>query len=310
MNSAKYWIALEQSHGIGPAHLLEVYEKTKQAGLSLDDLYDLGTKDIMEEFNLPEATASAISNLKTVVPKIDDDYSKLLESGIETVLFFSDRYPARLHKILGHKIPSILYTFGNIELLKMNGVAVLGDKDVSDKGGQISYEAGRLLAAHGIGVVSGFAQGVDLMAHRSALTNNGKTVAFVPYGMFHLSIPPVLGDVFNPERILIVSVFYPSAEANRYNAYMRNRIICAFSRAVYIVEAPSEEGIFEAAKSAKNLNVPLFTTKYAAYPKNADGNKRILEEMGGIPVLGRMESDRMVPDMDRIIGAAKFDPGQ
>src|SRR5208337_462347 len=118
MNNTKYWLALEQSHGIGPAHLMEINEKITKAGLSLGDLYDLNVKEIMDEFGLPETTASAISNLRATVPKIEEDYFKLLESGIETVLFFSDRYPGRLYKILGHKIPPILYTFGNNELLK------------------------------------------------------------------------------------------------------------------------------------------------------------------------------------------------
>ena len=83
-------------------------------------------------------------------------------------------------------------------------------------------------------------------------------------------------------------------------------MICALSHAVYIVEAPEEGGVFEAAKSANKLNIPLFTTQYSEYPENAAGNKIILEEMSGMPVRGRMENDMLVPNMDKIIGFAKF----
>jgi DNA processing protein len=306
MNSTKYWIALEQSHGIGTVHMIEIYEAIKKVGLSLADLYDLNSSEIRNEFGLSEITAAAIANLKEVVPKIEEDYFKLLESGIESIPFFSDRYPGRLRKILGHGIPPILYAYGNRDLLGMQGVAILGDKDISEMGERISYESSRELVKHNIGVVSGFAQGADLAAHRSALVNNGRTIAFVPYGMFHLSVPRMLSDVFNLDQILIVSVFYPDREANIYNAFQRNKIICAFSHAVYVVEAPSEDGIFEAAKSARNLNIPLFTTEYAEYPKNAGGNRKILNELGGIPVFGRMENELLLPNMEQIIGTVKF----
>ena len=177
---------------------------------------------------------------------------------------------------------------------------------MSERGEMISFEAARVLARHRIVVVSGFARGADLIAHRSALVHDGATVAMVPYGIFHLTVPDLLRDVMDPGRIAVVSPFYPSREPNKYNAFIRNKFICAMSCAAYIVEAPPEGGIFEAAKSAHNLNVPLFTTEYAEFPKNAGGNRKIIDEMGGIPVLGKMENGMLVPNMDRLVGTARF----
>ncbi|MBN2160507.1 MAG: DNA-processing protein DprA [Spirochaetes bacterium] len=306
MNNTKYWIALEQMHGIGPANLMEISESLKELDLSVSDLCELSADEIEKEFRLPEKIAEALAGVSQSLPKIEEDYFKLLESGIEVIPFFSDLYPRRLRDILGHAIPPILYAFGNTRLLQQKGVAVLGDKDVSERGEMITFGAARELAIHDIVVISGYARGADLIAHRSALVNNGCTVAFVPYGIFHLTVPDILRDVMNPDRMLIVSPFYPSREANKYNAFIRNKIICALSCAVFIVEAPPEGGIFEAAKSAHNLNIPLFITEYGEYPKNAGGNKKIMDELDGIPVLGRMVNEMLAPNMDRIIGAAKF----
>jgi DNA processing protein len=306
MNSTKYWIALQQTGGIGPAHMIEVHETIKKLGLSLVDLYDLDLDEIKNEFHFSDKTASALAGLKTTISQIEDDYIRILDSGTEVITFFSERYPLRLRNILGNEIPPILYAYGNAELLGKQGVAVLGDREISQKGAQISYEAGRELVRHNISVISGFAQGADLIAHRSALVNNGVTVAFVPYGMFHLSVPRMLDEVFDLNRILILSIFYPNREANKFNAFTRNRVICAFSHAVYIVEAPPENGIFEAAKSAYKLKIPLFTTEYAEYPTSARGNRKILDELDGKPIRGRIENDMLIPNIDRIIGTVKF----
>jgi DNA processing protein len=306
MNDTKYWIALEQMHGIGPAHLIEVHEALKELNLSIADVCDLSSDDIRKEFRFHEKISAALADIPSLLPKIEDDYFKLLESGIDVVPFFSELYPRRLHETLGSGIPPLLYAYGNTQIFKLKGAAILGDKDISEKGEMISFAASRVLSKHRIAVVSGYAQGADLIAHRSALINGGSTIAFVPYGMFHLSVPDILRDVLDMERIVIVSPFYPAREANRFNAFIRNKIICAISTAVYIVEAPPEGGIFEAAKSAHNLNIPLFTTEYAEYPKNAGGNRKIIEELGGIPVLGKIENDMLVPNMDKIIGIAKF----
>jgi DNA processing protein len=306
MNSTKYWIALEQTHGIGPAHLIEIHDTLKEQNLSVADLCDLSADDIRKEFRFPDKIAEAIAGIQATLPKIEEDYFKLLEAGIDVVMFSSELYPLRLREILGNAIPPLLYVYGNSRLLKQKGVAILGDKDVSDKGEMITFEASRELSKHRIPVISGYARGADLIAHRSALINGGATIALVPYGIFHLSVPNILSDVMNPDSMAVVSPFYPDREPNKFNAFIRNKIICALSYAVFIVEAPQDGGIYEAAKSAHNLKVPLFTTEYGEYPKNAGGNRKIMDELGGIPVLGKMENSLLVPNMDRIIGMAKF----
>jgi hypothetical protein len=52
--------------------------------------------------------------------------------------------------------------------------------------------------------------------------------------------------------------------------------------------------------------VPLFTAEYSDYPASASGNKKILDELGGIPVRGRFVNDALAPNMDKIIACAKF----
>ena len=80
----------------------------------------------------------------------------------------------------------------------------------------------------------------------------------------------------------------------------------ALSCSLFIVEAPDHGGIFEAAKSANKLSVPLFTAQYSEYPENAQGNEKILKEMNAFPVKGRMENENLIPNMDKMIGILKY----
>jgi len=307
MSSTKYWIALEQAQGMGPAHLREIFSTLKELDLSIVDLFDLTETEIRGEFTFSDKIIESIMRAKELVGQIEEDYFPLLDAGISIVPFFAAEYPRRFFDTMGNAFPPILYTVGNRAILQEKSIAILGDKNVSEKGEMIAYGAARELARHHIVTASGFAGGVGMIAHRSAIENGGKTIAIVPYGILHLKVPPFIQEVVNPDRIIFVSPFYPTTEVNKFNAFIRNKIVCGLSHAVYIVEAPVEGGIFEAAKSAQKLGIPLYTTKYAEYPENAAGNPKILDEMGGLAIQRKKESERLEPNMDQIMAHAKFE---
>jgi len=307
MNSTKYWIALERVPGVGPAHLKEIYGIISNAGISLSEIFELTEEEIRNEFKFSPKTISFIKNAVEMLPAVADEYQKIIDAGITVTLFCSNTYPERLHSVLGSSIPPVLYSYGNMQILKKKGAAILGDSNISSRGEFITYMAAKDLAEHDIPVISGFANGAGMTAHRSSLESGGDTVAILPYGILKLNIPEILKPVFDQQRFLAISTFHPDEAADKFNAYTRNKIICALSHAVFIVESPEEGGIYESAKSARSLKIPLYTAEYAEYPVNASGNKKILAEMGAYPVRGRRNSDNLtVPNMDRIIADVKF----
>lgn len=306
MTDHTYWIALNQVKGIGIAHLRDIYRVLDGPGLSAVDLFDLTEEEIRQEFALPDRVVKGIMEAHLHLEKVEETRSTLLEAGIEVIPFFSTAYPPLLMDIMGHHAPPFFYTLGEVSLLSRPGVALLGDMNISSRGEANAFMAARELTRHDITVLGGMSRGAGIAAHRSALENRGTTVALLPMGILNLNIPPVLQEVYDPERILIASPFFPDLDADKYRAYNRNRLICALSRAVYIIEAPEEGGIFEAAKSARELNVPLYTTEYSHYPDGASGNRRILEEMGGKPVRGRMVNNMLTPNLDSLIADVKF----
>ncbi|MGL4371003.1 MAG: DNA-processing protein DprA, partial [Spirochaetota bacterium] len=155
-------------------------------------------------------------------------------------------------------------------------------------------------------VIGGVASGAGATAHTAALESGGTTVGIIPCGFLTFDLSAKLKAVFDSERFLLISPFYPKEEYSAFNAMNRNRIICALARAVFIVEAPAEGGIFEAAKSAAKLAIPLYTAEYSQYPESAAGNSSIIKEYHAQPVRGRKEGGAVVPNIDALIASVKF----
>ena len=306
MSEAKFWIALEQSPGVGPASLFEIRKATSAAGLSIRDIFFLSRSDLEREFHFTPAVLDAFHSALAVLDRVEADYLKILDAGFEAVFVFDPRYPKRLASVLKSQAPSVLYCFGNAAILQEASAAILGDRDVSERGGMIAYMAAKELSRRGIPVISGLARGADTIAHRSAVENGGRTAAVLPYGAFHTSIPQSLQHVFNPDTFLLVSPFYPTTAYSAFNSLSRNRVAAALARAVFIVEAPAEGGIFDAGKSAHHLSVPLYVTEYAQPPQSASGNSRLIAEFAAHPVRGRIEGETLVPSIEKLIADIKF----
>lgn len=306
MNKPKFWIALERSKGIGYASLNKIYEDFKDLGLSIEDLFDLSPDEIKNEFSFSEQTVNGIAEAQKRLEEIEDDILDMTEAGIIPVLFFDSKYPESLKKTLGNQSPPILYCLGNTSLLNEPGAAILGHHEISPKGEMISFQSAKVLSEHSITVISGMSKGTGTTAHISAMENKGKTVAVLPCGMFFFKMTERLQSVFDPDRFLILSPFYLRENFTEYNAMNRNRLICALSKAVFIVESPVEGGIFEAVKSAEKLNKPVFTAEYGEYPPSASGNPIFIKDYSATPVRGRKEGNIVIPNLDMLLAKVKF----
>ena len=101
-----------------------------------------------------------------------------------------EAYPQSLLSSLGTKAPELLYCQGNAELLLKEAVGFCGSRKASSKG----LETTEALRRSGrkfehVVVVSGNAAGVDLHAHRQALSSGGETILVLPEGINNFSIP-------------------------------------------------------------------------------------------------------------------------
>ena len=99
----------------------------------------------------------------------------------------------------------LLLCRGNIELLKRVSVGFCGSREASEKGMATARDSSTLLANENINIVSGFAAGVDMNAHRAALAAGGTTTVVLAEGILRFRINKDIRDLWDDSCTLVVS---------------------------------------------------------------------------------------------------------
>lgn len=199
--------------------------------------------------------------------RIKNYQNNLKEAGIKLITRFSDNYPAKLAFLSDS--PYFLFCKGDLSLLEMKGVAIVGSRTPSNYGRIITDRFSEGLAKGGLCIISGLAYGVDSIAHRKALEVGGKTIAVLGSGMNniypaeHTSLAKEIA-----EKGLIISEYCPSMKATRYTFPQRNRIIAALSDGVLITEAGIKSGTVHTKDFALDYGKDVF-----AVPGNINSEK-------------------------------------
>lgn len=216
--------------------------------------------------------------------RADEEASELSDRGVGAALFGSPEYPHLLSHM--RAAPPFLFYTGAVDLLAAHSIGVCGSRNASDEGLRAAAGCGEVATQHGLTVVSGYARGVDTITHVSALSSGGSTIIVLPEGINHFRVKrgPV-ADVWNKERVLVVSQFSPSRPWSAGNAMARNNVIIGLSLALVVVEASEKGGTLSAGTKALQLNKPVLALKFATNPL---GNAELIRH-GAISIRNRAE---------------------
>lgn len=137
-------------------------------------------------------------------------------------------------------------------------VAVVGARSATTYGERMAEEIAAELAAAGVPVVSGAAFGIDVAAHRGALSRTGESVAVLACGA-ERNYPQAHAGMLAHLRIhgAVVSEAPPGAAPLRHRFLARNRIIAALTTGTVVVEAAWRSGALNTANWARQLHRPL-----------------------------------------------------
>lgn len=187
-------------------------------------------------------------------------------------------YPVNLKSLLKLNTPPVLSMIGNINLLSNRTVGFSGSRKVSEKGVAITKDCVEQLSQEkDISIVSGYAQGVDKEAHYTALASGGSTVIILPNGISSFYVREELKDVWDWDRVLVISEYLPKDKWSVSRAMNRNNTIIGLSDIMVVVEAGLTGGSLDAGLRTLEDNKPLYVPLYSDYPESALGNKVLLE---------------------------------
>ena len=205
------------------------------------------------------------------------------------IIKYSDKiYPTNLKYI--YSPPIILFAKGKIEVLnrlKNTGtICVVGSRKTTDYGEQITESLIKDLVKAGIIIISGFAVGIDAVAHRTALKEGGATIAVLGCGLninYPLKNNELKEEMLNSNG-LFLSEYPPNQKATHFTFPVRNRILAGISDAVLVTEAGAKSGSLITAGFALEQGKDVFVVPHNIGVKEAYGSNKLLKD-GALMVL-------------------------
>lgn len=267
-------LLFSRSSGIGPKTFVKVisyFGNAKDAWSKLDssNAKTAGVGDAAyKKFDLSRKTLDVNNYLE-----------KLKKAKVKVVGYTSEQYPKPLKQL--DAPPIVLYCKGNLGLLKSSqNIGVVGARKITGYGRDVTEKLVNELTSCGFVIVSGLAFGVDAVAHKTALENQGKTIAVLGCGV-DCPYPQENQDLY--EKILdsenlIVSEYPLGMPPSPGSFPARNRIIAALSLGVLVTEAAEDSGSLITAEEARKLEKPVFAVPGSIQAQMSRGTLKLLKE--------------------------------
>ena len=163
-------------------------------------------------------------------------------SGIRLVTAFDDDYPAHLIERLGAHAPPLLHVAGSSELLGIEGVGVVGSRNVGTEAREIADQVARAAVRHRLPVISGVARGIDQVAMAGALDAEGRVVGIPADAMDRLLRDASIRRASLNEQFSLATPYSPRAGFSVGTAMARNKLIYALARVTVVVTSDRGKG--------------------------------------------------------------------
>ena len=189
-----------------------------------------------------------------------------------------DVYPECLKEISNP--PLKLYYKGNLDLLKDERlIAVVGTRNPSSYGKlSCEYMVKKMTEAN-ITIVSGFAKGIDSIAHRASLLTGGKTIAVIASGL-DIVYPASNLSLYREieEKGLILSEYEEGVKPFKSNFPQRNRIIAGLSKGTIVVESKDRGGSLITANLALDFNRDVYAVPGDIFSEYSKGCNNLIRD--------------------------------
>lgn len=179
----------------------------------------------------------------------------------------SATYPLILRQRLGQDSPGTFWAKGDVSILNVPAISLVGSRDLQPKNHTFAEAVGRHAAAQGLALVSGNARGADRAAQEACLEAGGKVISIVA---------DELWKHHKRENVLYLSEEDYDSPFSAHRALSRNRCIHSLGRMVFVAQCGLQKGGTWDG-TAKNLH---FGWSPVACFRDGSDASRELEQMG------------------------------
>ncbi|AVR44880.1 DNA-protecting protein DprA [Christiangramia fulva] len=176
---------------------------------------------------------------------------------INTHYFQEENYPQKLKHCLD--APILLFSKGKFDLKNKKILSIVGTRQITVHGTQFCEKLIEDLAVIDPVIISGFAYGVDITAHKAAVKNGLQTIGCLAHGLNQV-YPKAHKKYVNQieENGGFFTDFWSTDKFDRNNFLKRNRIIAGLSEATVVIESAEKGGALVTADIAASYDREVF----------------------------------------------------
>jgi DNA processing protein len=210
-------------------------------------------------FNLRQGDFFETTNKdKNNLQKANEQIEYAEKNKFKIITIWNDNFPTLLKQI--EYPPVVLYIWGNLQLCDSISISVVGTRKCTQYGKLATEQFVSEFVNKNIIITSGMANGIDCIAHKTAIKNDGITYAVIASGID--KIQPQIAMKTAQEIVssggAIISEYKFGISALQSYFLHRNRIISGVSKATLVIESAYKGGSLNTAKFADMQSRDVF----------------------------------------------------
>jgi len=303
MSEALYAMALTRISKFNFAQALELYRELGSASAIYEHRNNIA--DVIADCS--PRLVEALRNWDEPLRRAEVELEFAAKHDIAVLTLADGHYPQRLADCAD--APIVLYFKGTADLNKARILSIVGTRHCTQYGCdniRRLVEELKVLCPETI-IVSGLAYGVDVAAHRAALSAGLETIGVVAHGL----------DTIYPARHRdtarqmagqggVLTEFMTQTNADKVNFVRRNRIVAGMSDATVVIESDVHGGSLITAGIARSYSRDVFALPGAVGWQYSQGcNRLIRDNAAALFTCAGDIVDALGWDCDRRLAAAR-----
>ncbi|CAC9972642.1 DNA-processing protein DprA [Flavobacterium panici] len=194
---------------------------------------------------------------KAIFEKANQELEFIRKNDIKISFFQDETYPDRLKHCIDS--PVLIFTGGNIDLKNKKIISIVGTRQITSYGTEFCRKLIEDLAPLDPVIVSGFAYGVDIVAHQFAMDYKLQTIGVLAHGLNQ--VYPKAHKKYMAkmeENGGFITEFWSTSNPDKENFVRRNRIVAGISEATIVIESSDKGGSLITANLANDYNRDVF----------------------------------------------------
>jgi DNA processing protein len=267
-----YWLALAHVPKVKTKRKIEIVVRLFEQEKSIIDFFHLEESSWKNEFKLTDIELQLFKEAHSELSNYAFMAEDLLEQGYNILPITSKEYSPTLKKNLGFYAPPVIYTKGNLQIMKEKSIAIVGSRKANDTSLIFTDNVANKASKEYKVVVSGFAKGVDKQALDSALKYKGQSIIVLPQGIstFKSGFKKYYKQIIDGD-VLVLSTFYPKAPWSVQLAMARNSIIYGLASEIYVAESSDKGGTWSGVMDGLRKGRTIHVRAPNPREKNANG---------------------------------------